>query len=710
MNLPAASSPPDIHATLDRVFGYSSFRPQQQEIIEDLIGGRDAFVLMPTGGGKSLCYQLPALHRPGVAIVVSPLISLMKDQVDALQANGVAAACYNSSQGSEVARQVLAKLHARELDLLYISPERLVSGSFLERLQEIEIALFAIDEAHCVSQWGHDFRPEYAQLGMLRLQFPHIPIVALTATADDQTREDIVRVLNLSQARRHVTGFDRPNIRYTVLEKHKPLDQLLRFLEQRGGQAGIVYALSRKRVEEVAAKLCAKGILAAPYHAGLAAVERSSVQEDFLRDELQVVVATVAFGMGIDKPNVRFVVHYDLPKHIEGYYQETGRAGRDGMPADALLLFGAQDVATARRLIDNNANAEQQRIEVHKLNAMVALAESVTCRRRVLLNYFGEQRDADCGNCDVCQDPPERFDATEAARKALSCVYRVGQRFGIVHVIAVLRGADNERIRSLGHDRLSTYGIGSDRSEQEWTSILRQLIHHGLLIQDIANYSVLKLTDAARPLLRGETGLQLARPRIREQAQKKPARAAAAALGPYDEALFDELRSLRKQLADAQGVPPYIVFGDATLAQMARNKPMSEAELLAVSGVGLSKLEKYGHDFLDAIAQYCIASGETATQLTPALRDTWLAYREGLDLDAIATRRGLPLQEAAKQLLQLMQAGQPVEPEQLLAARKFALIDATLERLGESAAWENVRAELPAFVADHEIDLVRAGW
>ena len=709
MNLSVATIPSDIHATLERVFGYSSFRPQQQEIIEDLIAGRDAFVLMPTGGGKSLCYQLPALHRPGVAIVVSPLISLMKDQVDALQANGVAAACYNSSQGSEVARQVLARLHARELDLLYISPERLVSGGFLERLQEIEIALFAIDEAHCVSQWGHDFRPEYAQLGMLRLQFPQIPIVALTATADDQTREDIVRVLNLGEATRHVTGFDRPNIRYTVLEKHKPIDQLLRFLETRSGQAGIVYALSRKRVEEVAARLCAKGILAAPYHAGLAAVERASVQEDFLRDELQVVVATVAFGMGIDKPNVRFVVHYDLPKHIEGYYQETGRAGRDGLPADALLLFGAQDIATARRLIDNNTNAEQQRIEVHKLNAMVALAESVTCRRRVLLNYFGDRLVQDCGNCDVCQDPPAQFDATEVARKALSCVYRVGQRFGIVHVVAVLRGADNERIRALGHDRLSTYGIGSDRSEQEWTSILRQLIHHGLLIQDIANYSVLKLTDAARPLLRGETSLQLARPRIREQAQKKRPKAAAAQ-GPYDETLFDELRNLRKQLADTQGVPPYIVFGDATLVQMARDKPMDEQELLAITGVGQHKLEKYGHDFLDAITAYCVASGDANTQLAPPLRDTWLAYREGLDLDAIATRRGLPLQEAAKQLLQLMQAGQPVEPEQLLATRKYELIDATLERLGEGAAWESVRAELPAFVADHEIDLVRAGW
>jgi len=695
---------------LRRVYGYHEFRPRQREIIDAVSAGHDAFVLMPTGGGKSLCYQIPAQIRRGVGIVVSPLISLMKDQVDALRANGVAAAFYNSSLGSEEARRVLARLHGHELELLDTAPERLMTAGFLDRLKEIDIALVAIDEAHCVSQWGHDFRPEYVQLGRLREHLPGVPLIALTATADAQTREDIVRVLGLGRARHYITGFDRPNIRYTVLEKHKPFEQLIRFLETRRTEAGIVYALSRKRVEEVTRKLRERGVAAEAYHAGLPASLRAGVQERFLRDETRVVVATVAFGMGIDKPNVRFVVHYDLPRNIEGYYQETGRAGRDGLPSEALLLYGAQDVVTARRLVENTGDDEQRRIEIHKLNAMVGFAEAMTCRRRVLLNYFGERLEEDCGNCDVCLDPPQRFDAKVDAQKALSCVYRVGQRFGIRHVIDVLRGADNERIRALGHDRLSTYGIGADRSEAEWASILRQLIHHGFLVQDIANYSVLKLTAEARPLLRGEIDLELALPRVKEKAKKNRRPKAAAAQGPYDEALFELLRGLRMELAREQGVPPYVVFGDATLIQMARDKPMDEEELLAVSGVGRHKLEKYGADFLDAIAGYCMQSSDPGSRLEPALREPWLLYQQGNDLDAIASQCGLALTEAASRLARLIQAGLPVQPERLIAPRKYQLIEQALERMGDEPDWQALRTELPAFIADHEIRLVQSAW
>ncbi len=601
MNAIAPQTDP-LYETLRTVFGLHEFRPHQREIIEDLISGRDVFVLMPTGGGKSLCFQMAALHRPGVAIVVSPLIALMKDQVDSLAATGVQAAFYNSSLEAAPARRVLARLHAGELDLLYVAPERLMSPDFLERLAGIGIALIAVDEAHCVSQWGHDFRPEYAALGALRERFPGVPLIALTATADPQTRQDIVRVLKLQKAVERVTSFDRPNIRYTVLEKHKPMDQLLRFLQTQGSEAGIVYALSRKRVEEIAGQLGSRGLRAAAYHAGLPGSLRDEVQERYLRDDLQIVVATVAFGMGIDKPNVRFVVHHDVPRHIEGYYQETGRAGRDGLPAEALLLFGAQDVVMARQMLENTTNPEQRRIESHKLQAMVAFAESLTCRRQVLLGYFGEKLAEPCGNCDVCLNPPEPMDATEAARKALSCVYRVGSRFGVKHVVEVLRGADTERIRQLGHDRLSTYGIGQEFSDAEWTSIIRQLIHRGYLYQDIANYSVLKLTEAARPLLKGEARLELARPRIREKAAARAPKSPIA-LAAVDLSLFEALRALRRRLAEVQGVPPYVVFGDVTLVEMCRLKPQSDAELLGITGVGQVKLARYGAAFLAVIRE-----------------------------------------------------------------------------------------------------------
>ena len=589
--------------SLRNIFGYSEFRQYQEEIIAGLIRGEDAFVLMPTGGGKSLCYQIPALHRPGVGLVVSPLISLMKDQVDALRENGVRADFYNSSLKAGEAREVLRRLHQDELDLLYVAPERLMSSDFLERIAEVPIALFAIDEAHCVSQWGHDFRPEYIQLGRLRALFPEIPLIALTATAENQTRADILARLNLQEANSYIAGFDRPNIRYTVMDKLKPGVQLRVFLKGRYQESGIVYCLSRKRVEQVAAQLVSVGISAAAYHAGLSSEERKQVQDDFLKDNLQVVVATVAFGMGIDKPNVRYVVHYDLPKNIESYYQETGRAGRDGLPSEAVLLFGYGDIAVARGLIELGRNQDQKRIESHKLNAMVAFAEAQSCRRQVLLGYFGELLPEPCGNCDICLDPPELHDVTNEARKALSCVYRVGQRFGMGHVIDVLRGSKSERIKSLKHDQLSTYGLGREQPKEFWSSILHHLVHHGYLLQDVANYSVLKLTDAARPLLRGEQQLTMAKPRARAISAKKKGPRNLADLS-YNEALFEKLRGLRKELADAAGVPPFVVFGDKTLIEMAAYLPGDEMAFLNIHGVGARKLKKYGPAFLRIIAEF----------------------------------------------------------------------------------------------------------
>jgi ATP-dependent DNA helicase RecQ len=594
---------------LHRVFGYASFRGEQAAIVEHLQGGNDCLVLMPTGGGKSLCYQVPALLREGTAVVVSPLIALMQDQVDALTQLGVAAAFLNSSLSPQDQREVEQRLLRRELKLLYVAPERLLGERMLEQLERVSISLFAIDEAHCVSQWGHDFRPEYRGLNLLHERFPQIPRIALTATADAPTRAEIVERLGLDGARQFVASFDRPNIRYQVVEKDNARRQLREFLADRRDESGIVYCLSRKKVDETAAALVADGFHALPYHAGMEQATRAANQQRFLRDEGVVMVATIAFGMGIDKPDVRFVAHLDLPKSMEGYYQETGRAGRDGLPAEAWLCYGLGDVVTMSQMIaQSESGQERKRVERAKLEALLGYAEATGCRRRLLLAYFGELRSENCGNCDNCITPPRSWDATEVAQKALSAVYRTGQRFGVGHLVSVLRGEDNERLRSWNHDKLSVYGIGRDLDARQWSGVFRHLVAAGHLAADHEGYGTLHLTESSRAVLKNESRVLMRfeaggyQRRAERKAARKGSRGATAhnslQIGEDERPLWEALRNLRARLAKEQNVPAYVIFHDATLLDMLREHPTSIRELAGVNGVGTTKLEKYGDAFL----------------------------------------------------------------------------------------------------------------
>ena len=598
----------NAHKILHTLFGYNTFRGQQAAIIETLLAGQDALVLMPTGGGKSLCFQIPAILREGTGIVVSPLIALMQDQVDTLLQLGVRAAFLNSSLSREDASCVESDLCAGKLDLLYVAPERILMPGFLQLLEKIPLALFAIDEAHCVSQWGHDFRPEYVRLSVLHERFPDVPRVALTATADSVTHAEMMEKLGLKHARQFVTSFDRPNIHYRIVQKQKTREQLEAFLQaEHKNDAGIIYCLSRKRVEETAEWLRMRGWNALPYHAGMNSSARQMNQHKFLREESIIMVATVAFGMGIDKPNVRFVAHIDLPKSIEGYYQETGRAGRDGLPANAWLAYGLQDVILLRQmLMQSEANEQHKRMEKHKLNALLGLCETTLCRRAVLLRYFGETYPSPCKNCDNCVNPVEMWDGKVAAQMAMSCVYRTGQLFGVKHLVDVLLGKLTPQVERFKHDKVSTFGIGGAHSPFEWQSIFRQLVAADMLSIDVSGFGSLRLTQKSMPLLKGEQTISLRKDiEIKKQKIKSGAikTISRSLLIPQD-ALWQALKKKRLDLAHQQGVPPYIIFHDSTLLEMHQKKPVTREEFAAIAGVGQTKLDRYADVFIDVVAAH----------------------------------------------------------------------------------------------------------
>lgn len=663
-------------ALLNTVFGYDSFRGQQQTIISRLIDGQDALVVMPTGSGKSLCYQIPALIRPGVGIVISPLIALMQDQVSALLQLGIKAAFLNSTLTFEEIQQTERKLLNSEVDLLYIAPERLANERTLALLERLTVALFAIDEAHCVSQWGHDFRADYLRLSLLHERYPQVPRIALTATADGKTRKEIQFRLGLDQAQLFLSGFDRPNIHYRIVQKQNARQQLLDFIgTEHPGDAGIVYCLSRKKVDETAQWLSSKGIKALPYHAGMDNGQRQKHQHQFLMEDNLVMVATIAFGMGIDKPNVRFVAHLDLPKSIEGYYQETGRAGRDGLPANAWMAYGLQDVITLRRMLaESNANEIQKRIEYNRLDAMLALCEQVHCRRQALLGYFGDTLEQDCGNCDTCLEPVETWDGTLAAQQALSCIHRTEQRFGVAYLVDVLLGKSTERITRFGHHQQSTFGIGKQLDEKQWHSVFRQLVARGLVAVDFENFGALRLTEACRPILRGEQQLML-----RKDIQLEKAKGSKHAKTSYknkssNNLLWDALRNKRRELAELQDVPPYVIFHDASLMAMMENKPATLGQMSLLPGVGNRKLELYGAQFLAVIREF----RETNPTISDTASESVGLFRLGLSIQQIAQKRALQESTIYGHLAQYLEQGQ------LLLADVVDLPEQEIRRIEET--------------------------
>ena len=709
-------SAPELLPLLKQYFGYTSFRPLQEDIIRDALAGRDTFALLPTGGGKSLCFQLPALVRDGLTVVVSPLIALMKDQVDALQASGIAATFLNSSLAPGEGRARLRGLHNGEYRLLYVAPERLMLSGFLADLQRWNVRLIAIDEAHCISEWGHDFRPEYRQIAELRAHFPGVPFMALTATATGRVREDIIAHLKLSEPKCYVASFNRPNLTYRVVAKNKPYDQLLAFLRSRPRDSGIVYCLSRKATESVAERLSADGVKARAYHAGLTPAERGTHQELFLRDNIRVVCATIAFGMGINKPNVRFVVHYDLPKNIEGYYQETGRAGRDGLPGECVLLFSAGDVVKQTSFIDDKTNPQERQIAREQLQQMVHYAECANCRRSELLAYFGEIFSADgCGACDNCLSPRATFDGTLAAQKMLSCVYRLREKngfgVGLNHVVEVLTGADTEKIRKWGDQELSTYGIGREHSRPEWSAIGRELIRLGFLRQTTEKFSVLEITPAGRTALKERRSFTLTQPVAAPEATTRHVGEIAC-----DEVLFERLRELRKRLADERDVPAYIVFSDVALRQMARNYPERERDFARISGVGEKKLREFGEVFLLEIAAHLLtnprqmfaddsftAPAARPSRLNETTQETLRRFRAGESVPQIAAAREITPGTVFGHLANALEAGEPVDLNQLVSAEAQAEIAGAFQRTG----WGNIVGAREALGEKYEYGLLR---